>query len=81
MFRFGFRSKLIFGLAAASGVLLLSAALTFSILSRNIVDRQWVSHTLIVLEKLSELQSQVADAENRPTGISAHRRCRLPGSF
>jgi signal transduction histidine kinase len=63
MFALGFRHKLIIGLASACVVLLLVAGLTYSSLARNNVDRQWVAHTFIVLEKLSDLQSQLAEVE------------------
>jgi CHASE3 domain sensor protein len=50
-------------------VLLLVAALTYSALARNSVDRQWVAHTYLVLETLSDLQSQIANAETGERGF------------
>jgi signal transduction histidine kinase len=69
MFRFGFHHRLIVGLAAACFVLLFVAELTYSTLARNKIDWEWVSHTLLVLEKLSDLQSQVGDAETSQRGF------------
>jgi len=69
MFNLGFHHKLVVGLTAACFVLLLVADLTYSNLARNDLDRQWVSHTLLVLEKLSDLQSQVGDAETSQRGF------------
>jgi CHASE3 domain sensor protein len=69
MFELKFRGKLIAGLTAACLVLLLVAALTYSALASSIVDRQRVSHTLLVLERLSDLQSQIAEAETGQRGL------------
>jgi len=69
MFNLGFRHKLVVRLTAACFVLLLVADLTYSNFARNDLDRQWVSHTLLVLEKLSDLQSQVGDAETSQGGF------------
>jgi CHASE3 domain sensor protein len=57
------------GLASACFALLLVAGLTYSTLARNNVDRLWVAHTFIVLEKLGDLQSQIADAETGQRGF------------
>lgn len=64
MFDLKFRGKLIAGLTAACFVLIFVAALTYYALAHNTVDRQWVTHTLLVLERLSDLQSQIANAES-----------------
>jgi signal transduction histidine kinase len=69
MFDLKFRGKLIAGLTAACFVLILVAALTYSALAHNTVDRQWVTHTLLVLERLSDLQSRIADAETGQRGF------------
>lgn len=69
MFEFKFRNKVILGLAASGIVLLLVAAFTYSSLAHNLVDRRWVSHTQLVLERLSELQSEISNAESRQRGF------------
>jgi signal transduction histidine kinase len=58
-----FQGKLIAGVATALAVLLLVAALSYASLARDIGDREWVSHTYIVLEKLDELHGSLIDAE------------------
>jgi signal transduction histidine kinase len=58
-----FKGKLIAGVAAALAVLLLVAALSYVSLTRDIDDRQWVTHTYVVLEKLDELHGSIIDAE------------------
>jgi signal transduction histidine kinase len=68
MFALGFRHKLILGLTTACSILLCVAALTYRTLNRNTIDRQWVSHTLLVLERLSVLEFQVVDAETGERG-------------
>jgi signal transduction histidine kinase len=69
MFALSFLHKLIVGLASACLVLLLVAGLTYAILARSSADQQWVAHTFLVLEILSDLQTQVADAETGQRGF------------
>jgi CHASE3 domain len=69
MFELKFRGKLVAGLSTAGFVLVVVAALTYAALERNIVDRQWVSHTLLVREKLGDLQAQASDAETGQRGF------------
>ena len=58
-----FKSKLIGGVAAALAVLLLVAAASYVSLAHNIDDRQWVTHTYVVLENLDNLHASIIDAE------------------
>jgi signal transduction histidine kinase len=58
-----FKSKLVGGVAAALAVLLVVAAASYISLAHNIDDRQWVTHTYVVLEKLDELHASIIDAE------------------
>jgi signal transduction histidine kinase len=69
MSKFEFRNKLVVGLTVSCAMLLLVAALTYSTLARNTLDRQGITHTVLVLEKLSDLQSQIADAETGQRGF------------
>ena len=69
MLNLNFRAKLIAGLSAATCVLLLVAFLTYTTLAHNTADRQWVTHTLLVLEHLSDLQARIADAETAERGF------------
>jgi signal transduction histidine kinase len=58
-----FKGKLIGGLAAATGVLSLVAAMSYLSLVRNTEDRQWVLHTYQVMGKLDEVRMGMTDAE------------------
>jgi signal transduction histidine kinase len=69
MLALGFRHKLIFGLASACLVLLVVARLTYTTLARNATDREWVSHTLTVLDKLNDLQFEIGNAEDNQRGF------------
>ena len=69
MFELGFRHKLIIGLVSACFVLLLVAGLTYSTLAHTTFDSRWVAHTFVVLDRLSDLQSQIADAETGQRGF------------
>jgi CHASE3 domain sensor protein len=51
-----FNGKLISGLVAAAGILLLIAVLSYRSLIRNADDRQRVLHTYQVLGKLDEVR-------------------------
>jgi signal transduction histidine kinase len=63
-----FKYKLIAGLAAASGILILVALLSYLSLARNVEDRLRVTHTHVVLEKLGDIQTSVSDAETSQRG-------------
>jgi len=63
-----FKGKLITGLAAATGILLLAAVMSYSSLVRNAEDRQWVIHTYDVLGKLDEVAADMTDAETGQRG-------------
>ncbi len=58
-----FQHKLIAGLATATAALLLVAILSYLSLKRTVEDRQWVTHTYQVLEKLDDLHSSIIDTE------------------
>ncbi|HTQ62090.1 MAG TPA: CHASE3 domain-containing protein [Candidatus Solibacter sp.] len=66
--KMNFKHKLITGLAAASATLLLVAVLSYLSLVHNTVERQWVTHTRMVLEKLADVQINITDAETGERG-------------
>jgi signal transduction histidine kinase len=59
-----FKAKLIGGTAAAAFVLLLASALSYTSLQRSTADREWVTHTHVVLEKLDDIQTSLVDSED-----------------
>jgi signal transduction histidine kinase len=59
-----FKAKLIGGIAAAAFVLLLVSALSYTSLQRSTADREWVTHTHVVLEKLDDIQTSLVDSED-----------------
>jgi len=63
-----FKAKLIAGIATAFAILLLVAVLSYTGFVRNSEDRQWVTHTHLVLEKLDSLQIGLIDAETGQRG-------------
>jgi CHASE3 domain sensor protein len=63
-----FKGKLISGLTAATGILLLVAVMSYVSLVRNAADRQWVLHTYQVLGKLDEVRIGMTDAETGERG-------------
>jgi PAS domain S-box-containing protein len=65
--QYAFRGK-VAGLAAVSALLLLAAALSYWALVRQLEDREWITHTHIVLEKLGEVRSNITDAETGERG-------------
>jgi signal transduction histidine kinase len=69
MFALSFRHKLIVGLASACLILLIVASLTYTTLARNATDREWVSHTVTILNKLDDLQFQIGSAEDNQRGF------------
>jgi signal transduction histidine kinase len=64
-----FKGKLIGGLGAATGILLLVAVMSYFSLIRNAEDRQWVVHTYEVLGKLDEVPIGMTDAETGERGF------------
>ena len=69
--RQGFRGK-VAELAVASAVLLIATALAYVALVRQLADRDSVTHTHIVLEKLGAVRSNVAEAESAERGYLLH---------
>jgi len=63
-----FKGKLTTGLAAATGILLVVAVMSYSSLLRNAEDRQWVVHTYQVMGKLDEVLIGMTDAETGERG-------------
>ena len=63
-----FKTKLIAGLASAFSILLVVAALSYVSFVRNNADRQWVTHTHLVMEMLDALQIHLTDAETGERG-------------
>ena len=63
-----FKGKLISGLAAATGILLLVAVMSYRSLIQNAEHRQWVLHTYEVLGKLDEVRIGMTDAETGERG-------------
>jgi signal transduction histidine kinase len=63
-----FKGKLISGLAAAAGILLLVAVLSYLSLIRNAEDRRRVLHTYQVLGQLDEVRMGMTDAETGERG-------------
>src|SRR5271168_2414669 len=63
-----FKSRLVAGLGTAFAVLLLVAAISYASLLRNASDRQWVTHTYEVLEKLADVETNLNDAESSQRG-------------
>jgi len=64
-----FKGKLTTGLAAATGILLVVAVMSYSSLLRNAEDRQWVLHTYQVMGKLDEVLIGMTDAETGERGF------------
>ena len=63
-----FKGKLTSGLAAATGILLVVAVMSYSNLGRSAEDRQWVLHTYEVMGKLDEVRIGMTDAETGERG-------------
>jgi len=63
-----FRGKLITGLAAATGILVLVAVISYSSLQRSGEDRQWVVHTYRVMGYIDEVLQGLTDAETGERG-------------
>ena len=63
-----FKTKLVAGLLAASGALIVVAALSYLSLVQNASDRRWVIHTYQVLEVLDQLQTSIIEAETTERG-------------
>src|SRR5258708_436211 len=63
-----FKGKLITGLAAATGLLLVVAVMSYSSFLRNAEDRQWVLHTYEVIGKLDGVLRGMTDAETSQRG-------------
>jgi signal transduction histidine kinase len=63
-----FKAKLIGGLVAAAGTLLLVAVMSYFSMIRNTDDRQWVLHTYQVMGKLDEIRVSMTDAETGERG-------------
>lgn len=63
-----FKGRLITGLTAATAILLGVAFLSYSSLTRNAEDRQWVVHTYQVMGALDELLRGMTDAETGERG-------------
>jgi signal transduction histidine kinase len=63
-----FKGKVVLGLTAASAILLVVAVLSYLSLLSNAADRRWVTHTHQVLEKLSDVRTNITDAETGERG-------------
>jgi len=63
-----FKSKTFAGFGTALAILIFVGVLSFLSMVQSIEDRQWVTHTHVVLEKLDGLLSDLLDAETGQRG-------------
>jgi signal transduction histidine kinase len=63
-----FKAKLVAGLATAFAVLVFVAVLSYASLLRSATDREWVTHTHLVLEGLDHVLMNLIDAETGERG-------------
>ena len=63
-----FKNKLIAGFGAALAVLILVGASAYRSMVRNDDDRQWVTHTHLVIEKIDALLANMLDIETGARG-------------
>lgn len=76
-----FKSKVVVGLTAASAILLVVAGLSYVSLLSNAEDRRRVAHTYQVLEKLSEVRTNITDAETGERGYILTGEARYLDSY
>ena len=63
-----FKSKTIAGFGTAVFIMALVCVVSYRSMVRSSVDRQWVTHTHQVIEKLDEVQGNITDAETGQRG-------------